>query len=107
MVGVLDWTVDQYLGGQPQVIDLRTNIVCISSLLLRTISWAIMSSLRYLSSKAIEKSNNSVSFNIVNQNPNVPAWDDTQARVYDDSICEEAILLSRHGPEIGLRSARS
>ena len=35
MFGVLDWTVEEFLGGRPQVIDLRTNIVCVSSLLLR------------------------------------------------------------------------
>ena len=35
MLGVVDWTVDECLGGQPQVIDLRTNIVCVSLLQLQ------------------------------------------------------------------------
>ena len=35
MLGVLDWNVDECPGGQPQVIDLLTNIVYVSSLLLQ------------------------------------------------------------------------
>ena len=35
MLGIVDWTVDECLGGQPQVMDLGTNIVCVSPLLLQ------------------------------------------------------------------------